>query len=161
MVNHDKKESYQCHLLYLNLAGVIQMSSEPVLVSANGKFRVYTNPSLTKLLEIGPSVRFTADSKDTKVYVWDFNSGRHADVSIGLKLDDPFNSLEFLKGHAERNADGSYEMVGSDFLQSFVGKLTERDKSVLYNLLKQKWDWVDGYIQVTRWIESFRGVLGL
>jgi hypothetical protein len=144
------------------VAGEIQMSSEPALVSANGKsLQVYTNPSFSELSEIGSLVRFTADSRSKTVYVWDFNSGHHADVSIGLKLDDPFNSFDFFKGHAERNAVGSYEMVGSDFLQSFFGKLTERDKSFLYNLLKQKWDWVTNYIEVTRWIDSFRGVLKL
>jgi hypothetical protein len=52
--------------------------------------------------------------------------------------------------------DGTYEMVGSDFLQSFVGKLTAQDKIFLANLLNQSWDWVDSYIQVTGWLRSFR-----
>jgi hypothetical protein len=104
------------------------MGSEPILISSSGKpFRVFTNPSFSELSEIGPSVRFTADNKAQKVYVWDFNSGHHADVSGGLKLNDSFDSLDFLKGHAGMRDDGgSYEMVGSDFLQSFVGKLIEK-----------------------------------
>jgi hypothetical protein len=40
-------------------------------------------------------VRFAADNQSKNVYVWDFNSGNHADVSIGLKLEDTFNSLDF------------------------------------------------------------------
>ena len=76
-----------------------KMPNEPITVSNNQKyFQVFTNPSFSELLEIGPLVRFTADNKTKNVYVWDFNSGHHADVSIGLKLDDPFNSLKFLKG---------------------------------------------------------------
>ncbi len=51
---------------------------------------------------------------------------------------------------------GTYEMVGSDFLQSFVGKLAGEDKGFLANLLNRQWDWVDDYIQVTGWLHSFR-----
>jgi hypothetical protein len=77
-------------------SGVIQMTSEPVLVTANGKsFQVHTNPSSSELLKIGPLVRFTANRKDRNVYVWNFNSGHHGDVSIALKLDDTFDSLDF------------------------------------------------------------------
>ena len=82
--------------------------------------------------------------------------GHHADVSIGLKLEDTFNSLDFLKGHAGKNDNGTYEMVRSDFLNSFVGKMISKDKVFLNNLLNQDWDWVDDYIKVTRWIDSFR-----
>jgi hypothetical protein len=135
------------------------MAGEPVLVSENAKsFRVYTNPSLPELSEIGSLVRFTANTKDKNIYVWEFNSGHHGDVSIALKLDDSFNSLDFLKGHAERNDGGNYEMVGSDFLNSFVGKMTGKEKVFLRNLINQDWDWVDDYIKVTGWIGSFRGL---
>ena len=75
---------------------------EPIVASANGKtFNVWTNPSFSGLVEISPLVRFMADNKTQNVYIWDFSSGHHSDVSIGFKLDDLFNSLEFLKGHAE------------------------------------------------------------
>jgi hypothetical protein len=49
-------------------------------------------------------------------------------------------------------------MVGSDFLQSFVGHLAGREQVFLTNLLNQRWDWLDGYgyIQVTHWVDSFR-----
>ncbi len=138
------------------------MTSEPILVTANGKsFRVYTNPSLPELSEIGSLVRFTANNKDKNLYVWNFNSGRHGDVSIALKLDDSFDSLDFLKGHAEKRKDGDYEMMGSDFLESFVGKMAGKEKVFLKNLLNQDWDWVDDYIKVTGWIDSYRDRLGI
>jgi hypothetical protein len=129
---------------------------EPIVVSANGKtFKFWTNPSVSELPAIAPLVRFTADNKHKNVYVWDFSAGHHADVSIGLKLEDPYNSLDFLRGHAKQTADGSYEMIGSDFLQSFVGRLTVKDKVFLTNLFNQRWDWVDSYIHVTGWLHSF------
>ncbi|MGO8878317.1 MAG: hypothetical protein ACLPVO_11930 [Desulfomonilaceae bacterium] len=130
---------------------------EPIVVRSNGKtFNVWTNPSLSELTEMGSSVRFTADNKTRNVYVWEFNSGHHCNVSVGLKLDDPFDSLDFLKGHAAKNDNGTYEMVGSDFLQSFVGRLAGKEKVFLTNLSNQEWDWVDDYIQVTDWLHSFR-----
>ncbi len=138
------------------------MTSEPILVTANGKsFRVYTNPSLPELSEIGSLVRFTANNKDKNLYVWNFNSGRHGDVSIALKLDDSFDSLDFLKGHAEKKDNGTYEMVGSDFLNSFVGKMTGKEKVFLNNLLNQDWGRVDDYITISKWMSSYRERLGL
>ena len=135
---------------------------EPVVVSPNGKtFIVWTNPSRSELPEIGPLVRFTADNRIKKIYVWEFNSGHHGDVSIGLKLEDPYNSLNFLRGHAAKKDDGTYEMVGSDFLESFVGRLAGKEKVFLSNLLSQSWDWVDSYIRVTGWLHSFGARLSL
>ncbi|MGO8879775.1 MAG: hypothetical protein ACLQMS_09710 [Desulfomonilaceae bacterium] len=51
---------------------------------------------------------------------------------------------------------GTYEMLGSDFLQSFVGRLTGQDKVSLTNLLNQDWHWVDDFILVSGWLHSFR-----
>ena len=134
----------------------------PVVVSVNGKtFKVWTNPSCSELPEIGPLVRFTADNQIKKIYVWEFNSGHHGDVSIGLKLEDPYNSLDFLRGHAAKKDDGTYEMVGSDFLESFVGRLAGKEKVFLTNFLNQSWDWVDSYIRVTGWLHSFGARLSL
>ncbi len=124
---------------------------------ANGKtFNVSTNPSFSELAEIGPLVRFTADNTKKNLYVWEFNSGHHADVSVGLKLDDPFNSPNFLRGHAGKTDNGTYEMVGSDFLESFVGRLFGKEKVFLTNLLNRQWNWVDDYIRITGWLHSFR-----
>ena len=61
----------------------------------------------------------------------------------------------------EKKDNGTYEMVGSDFLQSFVGRLTPKERVFLSNLLNQKWDWIDGCIKVTGWLRSFRERLGL
>jgi len=135
---------------------------QPTVVSVNGRtFKVWTNPSCSELSKIGPLLRFTADNKTKNIYVWEFNSGHHGDVSIGLKLEHPYNSLNFLRGHAAKEDDGTYEMVGSDFLDSFVGRLAGKEKVFLSNLLSQPWDWVDSYIRVTGWLHSFGARLSL
>ncbi len=64
--------------------------------------------------------------------------------------------MDFLKGHAIKIDNSTYEMLGSDLLQSFVGRLISKEKIFLGNLLNQKWDWVEDYIKVTGWVESFR-----
>ena len=50
------------------------------------------------------------------------------DVSIGLQLDDKFNSSEFIKGHAIKIDNSSYEMAGSAFLQSFFCKPVGKER---------------------------------
>jgi hypothetical protein len=44
--------------------------------------------------------------------------------------------------------NGTREMVGSDFLESFVGRMAGKEKVFLSNLLNQPWDWMDSYIRV-------------
>ncbi len=52
-------------------------------------------------------------------------------------------------------------MVGSDFLTSFIGKMTSKDRIFLNNLLNQDWGWIDNYIKVTGWIDSLKEKLGI
>ena len=51
-------------------------------------------------------------------------------------------------------------MVGSDFLNFFVGKMTSKEKIFLKNLLNQDWDRVNDFIKVNGWIGSFGKRLG-
>ncbi|MGC8604573.1 MAG: hypothetical protein ACP5VS_12935, partial [Desulfomonilaceae bacterium] len=109
-----------------------------------------------ELSEIDALVRFFANSGNKVIYVWRFFDGLHGQVSIGLNFLETFYSTDLLRGHAGKNDDGIYEMVGSDFLRSFTGKKTNKDKSLLKNLLNQDWGWVDDYIKITNWMSSFR-----
>jgi hypothetical protein len=54
--------------------------------------------ALSRISEISLVSVVAPGNKSKNVYVWDFNAGHHADVSIGLKLEDTFDSLDFLKG---------------------------------------------------------------
>ena len=142
--------------------GYVLMPIEPITIFTNQKsFHVFTNPSFSELSEIAPLVRFTANNANKVIYVWNFYDGFHAHVSIGLKFSENFSSLDFLRGHAGKNDIENHEMVGSDFLQSFVGKMVGKEKIFLNNLLNQDWDWVDDYIKISKWMNSFTGRLGL
>ena len=52
-------------------------------------------------------------------------------------------------------------MSGSDFLQSFVGRMTGSERLFLSNLLNQDWDWVNRYIEITDWLSRLKERLGL
>ena len=131
-------------------------------VSSNGKFfEVWTNPSLSELSEIGEVVRFTADCRTCNLYVWNFSAGHHADVSSALELEGTFSSLDFLKGAACKGINGTYRMHDSDFLKSFIGRLTGSERKFLTELLNNDWSWVDRYIEVTGKLRSFREALRL
>ena len=132
------------------------------LVNANGKsVEVWMNPERTEFSRIGEVARFTADLSTHTLYVWDFSAGHHADVSVGMRLGDSAGSILFLKGAATRTGDGIYVMSGSDFLQSFVGRMTGAERLFLSNLLNQDWDWVNRYIEVSEWLHHCRERLGL
>ena len=140
-----------------------KMPNEPITLFTNQKsFQVYTNPSFSELSEIGPLVRFTANNANKTVYVWNYYDGYHTHTSVGLKFLETFSSLDFLRGHAEKkDNDETYKMVGCDFLTSFFGKMTNKDRIFLNNLLNQNWDWVDNYIKITGWMNSYRERLRL
>jgi len=132
------------------------------LVNANGKsFEVWMNPERTEFSRIGDVVRFTADLTTRTLYVWDSSAGHHTDVSVGMGLGDAADSTLFLKGAATKTGDETYVMSGSDFLQSFVGRMTSAERLFLTDLLDQNWDWVNRYIEVTEWLHHYRERLGL
>lgn len=123
--------------------------------SNNKHVRIWTNPTLD--LQTLPSlVRFTADNLTQSVYVWDFNRAFHSEISISLGLNDRLDSFNFLKGHAKLNQDGKFVMVGSDYLQSFVGKMVNGDRTFLKGLLNQDWGWVENYVQVGEWVDGYK-----
>jgi len=126
-------------------------------INTNGKsFDVWMNPESEEFAHIGEVVRFTADRKTHSLYVWNFSAGHHGDVSVGMGLGDSAGSILFLKGAATKTGEGAYVMSGSDFLQSFVGRMTGAEKKFLSNLFNQDWDWVDRYIEVTEWLNRCR-----
>jgi hypothetical protein len=131
-------------------------------INTNGKaFDVWMNPERGEFIHIGEVVRFTADLTTHSLYVWNFSAGYHADVSVGMRLGDSAGSTLFLKGAATKAGDGAYVMSGSDFLQSFVGRMTGSERKFLSNLLSQDWDWVNRYVEVTEWLHRCRERLGL
>ena len=131
-------------------------------INVNGKsFDVWMNPKRGEFAHIGETLRFTADLTTHTLYVWDSSAGHHADVSVGIGLGDAADSTLFLKGAATKTGDETHVMSGSDFLQSYVGRMTSAERLFLTNLLDQDWYWVNRYIEVTEWLHHYRERLGL
>lgn len=133
-----------------------EISKKWEIVSAKGiPLTVWLNPCRSDLEFMPELIRFTAYYRTQDFYAWDFRLGYHSDVSVALRLQDSFNSADFLKGHAKRNGKGSYEMVGSDFLQSFERKSTGADRALLIELLEKDWTWLSTFICEMKWLELF------
>ena len=138
------------------------MTTEPMSVSLDDKpFPVFTNPTFPELSRIGHKIRFIANNGNKVIYVWNFNDGFHTQLALALKLTENFSPSDLLRGHAEKKDNGTYEMVGSNLLDSFLEKMTKRDRVLLDDLMNQDWSWVDDYIKITGWMSSFRESLAL
>jgi hypothetical protein len=137
--------------------------SNSAACNINGKqFLLWTNPDQSNLRQTPELVRFTVDGTSRKVYVWDYTCAMHTDMSLHLGLNDPYSSPNFLKGASRRGPDGKYRMVESHFLQAFKrSHLTTEERNVLTNLLEQDWSWVDRYMEVNGWLESYRRAMGI
>lgn len=133
------------------------------MCSIDGKqFPLWTNPDASDLKKAPELVRFTVDSTCGKVYVWDYTCAMHTDMSMYLRLNDPYSSPNFLKGASKRGPDRKYHMVESHFLQAFKrSHLTNEERNILKNLLEKDWTWVDPFMGVTEWLESYRKAMGL
>lgn len=137
--------------------------SYSTVCNINGKqFHLWINPDESDLKQTPDLVRFTIDLAGRKVNVWDYTCAMHTDMSIHLGIEDPYSSPNFLKGASRRSPDGKYRMVESHFLQaSKSSHLTREERNVLRNLLEQDWTWVNQYMEVTEWLESYTETLGI
>jgi len=127
------------------------------IVNAFGKeFQVFINPNSSEEQRLlGNVVRFTADNRTKTVYLWSFNGGHHADVSISLKLKDTFSDRDVLRGAAQLRED-VYHFVTSDFFSSFKKGVPNVDRFFLKELFSRDWSWVDKYIRVTDYLEEIK-----
>jgi hypothetical protein len=137
--------------------------SQSTICELNEKrFHLWTNPSESDLNEAPDLVRFTADLVGRRLYVWDYTCAMHTDMSIYLGLKDPYSSPSFLKGASRRDTDGKFHMVESHFLQGFKkSHLTGGERDILKSLLQQDWSWVNHYMEIKQWMESYRKAIGI
>jgi hypothetical protein len=117
----------------------------------NEEFLIVVNPTMDDISILGPHIRFTADNRTRTVYAWQFSSGHHADVSIGLKLKDSYSCPDVFRGAAVM-VEGAYRFADSDFLSSFRKYPGEDDRRFLIQMVSIDWSWVNEYIIVTPYI---------
>lgn len=88
--------------------------------------------------------------------MWDFGRAYHSDISLALRLDDTFESLDFLKGHAWRDSQDEYEIVGSDFLESIARKSCNKNRIYLLQLLDKDWSWLSRFAKIEKYLDILR-----
>lgn len=117
-------------------------------------YEVFVNPAPKEIREFD-GVRFSANSKTKEVLVWLWHEDLHPDLrdKLGITIAPKdrlghYWSINLLEGVANRRGSKFY-MEGSDALRGF--KYPEE----ITVLLQKDWSWVDRYVVVTPFIESY------
>jgi len=129
-----------------------------------GDCEVFVNPTIKEIIEINSNeIRFVADNKKKKFYIWDANLEIHVGIWDNVIGDSnrEFNDKTLFTG-ITKVKDGKLHIKRSDELE-YSKKTVER--SVIQSLFENDWDWVDKYIiDFSRYIkkmrESYKGIKG-
>lgn len=107
-------------------------------------FEVFINPSQKELREFD-AVRFIANNETKKVYVWGAHYEIHAVIweKLGFSSSNIYNSKDVLSGTTIKKG-GKHETKYSDAMKK--------------HHLSVDWEWVNKYIDVTKFIEKIRGI---
>ena len=122
----------------------------------NNRYEILVNPSKKEIMSIdkGSGIRFIADSKDKKVYVWEVYRNTHIEawnkyIKPGDEEDNLAKKGIILEGIAEKKG-GRYKMVESDQIDAYFGYETDSLKE-----LQKRFKWVDKYISVTNTLQDW------
>uniref|UniRef100_A0A6M3K3V2 Uncharacterized protein n=1 Tax=viral metagenome TaxID=1070528 RepID=A0A6M3K3V2_9ZZZZ len=125
---------------------------------------VFINPTIKEIMGIGSNdIRFVADNKKKKFYIWDAYKNIHVSIWDNVIGDSnrEFNDKTLFTGIAKLKG-GKMHMHMSDELEHDKNT-TER--SVIQSLFENDWDWVDKYIidfsiYIKKMRESYKGIKG-
>jgi hypothetical protein len=125
-------------------------------------YTIFVNPDRSELRELGDDVRFIADAKKKKVYVWNAEI-LHDEIAefLHLGVADP----KKFWGVATRRGQ-KYIVNKSDTLVylSYIHITPRFSSSVtsghLLEFLSQEWTWLDRYIEATPFILAIAKTLG-
>lgn len=145
--------------------------SEEWLMSIPSPFKkdssvdIYVNPSSSDILELKKStsyyVRFIADSKSKRLYVWNGESLLHSQVAKHLSLDRRINSIpdQTLIGTADIRSGKLYARY-SDYLYGMLKDLNSYKSDATpgsyiqkqldyFSTLKDEFSWVTRYMDIS------------
>jgi hypothetical protein len=120
---------------------------------------IISNPTVKEALDISQAskkllgvnqVRFTANNKDKKVYVWDSSLSDHATIRRFINLESDYLKTPWLL-NGVATVNNSINMIRMDNFNATLSKaLTSYDKiayDFLIKLLKTDWFWLNSYIK--------------
>ena len=123
-----------------------------------GSFEVFVNPSTKELKEVdnGDGVRFTADSKSKRVYVWD------ADKAIHNSVWDEESSIskgrDFNSASCDEVLHGTCELKGGKFHMDYSDEMEYQESRKDFDVesLLKTFNWVNKYIKIDGYLNSIR-----
>ena len=124
---------------------------------------IFVNPGSSDYAEIYKEskyhwIKFFADDKNKKVYVWNADRGIHREIVIKLNLAMMNDNI--LAGDAMLS-NGKAIMKDSDMLTNLLNGAKARNpvsKHSLKALLSINWSWVEKYISCKDWLTGFSGM---
>lgn len=121
---------------------------------------VFVNPSFKEMREVAgeSGIRFTADSRNKKVYVWNEFDHIHEKAWKEIAPSDNAGKLSqqgiLLEGEAWQKGN-KFQMFWSDQMESFFGWDVDDMK-----MMKKKFKWVNKYIDIdtafNEWIKKYK-----
>ena len=112
---------------------------------------IYKNPTLDEiksLRAVNSGVRFIADAKSKKVYVWDANKSIHNDIFSSLVSWGAIswdNMDYYINGIASVFDSGRMTFTVWDFANR-PGEINSEVRNYVITIMNQDWAWLDRYI---------------
>ena len=132
-------------------------------VKVRGKsIEVFKNPSRKEFIELRDksepfnTVRFIADDKTKKVYIWPVLDSIHADMYrafLGSNFGRAVSDRVIIPGVADVLRSGKSNMYSSDWLRdNFLNHGSVEEVYDMYN----KFKWVNNYINIDNWFKNIK-----
>ena len=100
---------------------------------------VFKNPSQKELLECGEFIRFFADAKAQKIYIWDGTKAIHRWIIWNVLGKGPVETDWEIKGEAERRGSRMWLVNGKELRYQYRGP------SLLSKMKNYDWSWMNNY----------------
>lgn len=128
---------------------------------------IFENPDKSEFKELEQAarksggdniLRFIADGKNQKMYVWDAYNARHADVRQVLRLPPDFeNSPGVLDGYLDVSTIPVKMFAWEDiqyYIIMYKNKKSKKLNSYFSNLFTYNWSWLDRYADCSKFISN-------
>jgi hypothetical protein len=122
---------------------------------------VYVNPTQSEIISAcskdSKRIRFTANAKNQKVFIWNAMNAIHYDMlpMLGQEYTDVYPNI--IGGLAEVQG-GKTVMVGWDNFHHIMDVMSSSSRSnaieFLTKLFSYNWSWLDKYFQATNYINK-------
>lgn len=124
--------------LALKIKGIYLKTIKPTMYGRTKEVDVFLNPSPSDVKDIKNAgstyVRFIADKRNQKLYIWGGSLAMHEDVGLSLGMRYVHGTDDYIPGEAD--------------IEGFTLKLNnDYDLDLFLKLSHEGWEWVKKYIR--------------